>query len=117
MKDLAGWLLAEVQRHNPERWTVLFNACNFGGGRASSFHRPARWFLIARTRRALCPEHFDSGGWQRSEEVGSYDWASLYQQRPAPSEGGILKRHWWRYWQPRGELSTSRNPVGGRWFR
>lgn len=34
--------------------------------------------------------------------VGSRDWASLYQQRPAPDEGNIFKRQWWRYWQPRG---------------
>jgi len=23
-------------------------------------------------------------------------WAGLYQQRPAPAEGGMIKRHWWR---------------------
>ena len=34
--------------------------------------------------------------------VGSRDWASLYQQRPAPDEGNIFKRQWWRFWQPRG---------------
>ena len=34
--------------------------------------------------------------------VGSRDWASLYQQRPAPDEGEIFKRQQWRYWQPRG---------------
>ncbi len=34
--------------------------------------------------------------------VGSRDWASLYQQRPAPDEGNIFRRQWWRYWQPRG---------------
>jgi len=30
-----------------------------------------------------------------------YKWATLYQQRPAPLEGGIIKRHWWRFWTPR----------------
>lgn len=30
--------------------------------------------------------------------VGSRDWAALYQQRPAPDEGGIFKREWIRYW-------------------
>jgi hypothetical protein len=34
--------------------------------------------------------------------VGSRDWASLYQQRPAPDEGEIFKRQWWRFWQPKG---------------
>jgi predicted phage terminase large subunit-like protein len=34
--------------------------------------------------------------------LGSYRYAGQFQQRPAPAEGGMLKRHWWRYWQPRG---------------
>ena len=34
--------------------------------------------------------------------LGSYRYAGQYQQRPAPAGGGMLKRHWWRYWQPRG---------------
>jgi hypothetical protein len=32
----------------------------------------------------------------------SRSYAGQYQQRPAPAEGGVLKRHWWRYLQPRG---------------
>jgi phage terminase large subunit-like protein len=34
--------------------------------------------------------------------LGSYAAAGQLQQRPSPAEGGILKRHWWRYWQPWG---------------
>ena len=34
--------------------------------------------------------------------MGSYAYAGQYQQRPAPQEGGILKRHWWRFWRPPG---------------
>jgi len=33
------------------------------------------------------------------EEVGSYAWAGLYQQDPVPRQGGMFKRHWWRWWQ------------------
>lgn len=29
-------------------------------------------------------------------QMGSYQYAGQYQQRPAPAEGGILKRNWWR---------------------
>ena len=32
--------------------------------------------------------------------LGSYAAAGQLQQRPSPAEGGILKRHWWRYWKP-----------------
>jgi predicted phage terminase large subunit-like protein len=34
--------------------------------------------------------------------LGSYAAAGQLQQRPAPSGGGIFKRHWFRYFQPRG---------------
>jgi predicted phage terminase large subunit-like protein len=33
--------------------------------------------------------------------LGSFRYAGQFQQRPAPASGGMLKRHWWRYWQPR----------------
>jgi predicted phage terminase large subunit-like protein len=32
--------------------------------------------------------------------LGSYRYAAQYQQRPAPAEGGLFKRAWWRYWCP-----------------
>lgn len=32
-------------------------------------------------------------------ELGEYGFAGQYQQRPSPAGGGILKRHWWKYWQ------------------
>src|ERR1700692_274618 len=34
--------------------------------------------------------------------MGSYAAAGQLQQRPSPAGGGIFKRHWFRYWQPRG---------------
>jgi len=34
--------------------------------------------------------------------LGSYRYARQYQQRPAPAEGGMLKKYWWRYWKPQG---------------
>lgn len=30
--------------------------------------------------------------------VGEYVFSALYQQRPAPAEGNLFKRLWWRYW-------------------
>lgn len=30
--------------------------------------------------------------------VGSYTWAALYQQSPAPAQGAIFNVGWWRYW-------------------
>lgn len=45
--------------------------------------------------------------WKYNEEklksirktVGERDWISLYQQRPAPEEGGIVKRKWLQYYK------------------
>jgi predicted phage terminase large subunit-like protein len=34
--------------------------------------------------------------------LGSYGAAGQLQQRPSPAGGGIFKRHWFRYLQPRG---------------
>jgi predicted phage terminase large subunit-like protein len=34
--------------------------------------------------------------------LGSYGYAGQYDQDPSPAEGGIIKRWWWRWWQPRG---------------
>jgi predicted phage terminase large subunit-like protein len=51
----------------------------------------------------LWPARWDAGEMRRKRAVvGERDWASLYQQRPAPDEGEIFKRHHWRYWQPKG---------------
>jgi hypothetical protein len=51
----------------------------------------------------LWPERF---GTPQVEELkislGSYGTAGQLQQRPSPAGGGIFKRHWFRYWQPRG---------------
>jgi predicted phage terminase large subunit-like protein len=42
----------------------------------------------------------DSPGIKKS--LGSYAYAGQYQQRPTPRGGGIIKRHWWKYWKPKG---------------
>ena len=46
----------------------------------------------------LCPERIDAEALANIKTMGSYAYASQYQQRPAPAEGGILKKQWWRYW-------------------
>lgn len=33
------------------------------------------------------------------KDLGSYMFAGQVQQRPSPAEGGILKRHWWRFYE------------------
>ena len=33
-------------------------------------------------------------------DLGSYGYAGQIQQRPAPAEGGMFKRAWWKRWRP-----------------
>jgi predicted phage terminase large subunit-like protein len=43
----------------------------------------------------LCPARFDEETCVKLEkEAGAYAWAGQYQQRPAPREGGMIKRRW-----------------------
>lgn len=39
---------------------------------------------------------------QAKKDLGSTGYAGQHQQRPSAEEGSILKRHWWKYWQPVG---------------
>lgn len=49
----------------------------------------------------LWPEHGFDKEWCDTvkKAVGSYAWASLYQQHPAPMEGGILRRGWFQFYR------------------
>jgi len=48
----------------------------------------------------LWPEREDEDVLKRMEiEMGPYDFAAQYGQRPAPISGGIFKKHWWRRYQ------------------
>lgn len=38
---------------------------------------------------------------QLKKDLGSYSYAAQFQQRPSPMEGGILKRHWWKFYTER----------------
>jgi len=72
-----------------DQWTVL------------SFPAIAEEPLASYDRRqpgeALWPAKYDEAELETTRiSVGSYDWNSLYQQRPAPPEGGMFKRHWFK---------------------
>ena len=58
--------------------------------------------------------------------VGSYSWASMFQQRPAPAEGAIFDMGAWRYWTSNPSnakedgtvvyLDPARDLAGARWL-
>lgn len=71
--DLAGRLML----HEPDKWRVL--------------SLPA----IGDDGQALWPARYPLEALQDIERtLGPYSWSALYQQRPAPAEGGIFKRAW-----------------------
>lgn len=50
--------------------------------------------------QALCPERFDEVALLGIKTVlGSYAFNALYQQRPAPAEGGMIRRGWWKFYR------------------
>ena len=51
----------------------------------------------------LWPQRIDQAALEEFKAtLGRYRYAGQFQQRPAPADGGMLKRYWWRFWQPRG---------------
>lgn len=63
---------------------------------------------------------------QIKENVGSYVYSALYDQRPAPATGAIFNSDWWRYWTTNPENVTVEGGVvyldpaidlaGARWL-
>jgi predicted phage terminase large subunit-like protein len=49
----------------------------------------------------LFPELFTAEVLAKAKrDLGSYDYAGQHQQSPAPVDGELLKRDWWRYYDP-----------------
>lgn len=87
--DLAGKLLA-AQEEEGEKWEVVSLPA------IAEDDDP----LGREIGQPLCPGLFTKDALESIKKaVGSYWWASLYQQRPSPAEGGIFKRNWWQYYR------------------
>lgn len=68
--------------------------------------------LLGRERgQALCPGLGFDEEWAETTKktVGSRTWASLYQQRPAPSDGNIFKPKWFKYYAPSEDFKRKYN--------
>ena len=83
--DLAGRLLAE----NDEQWEVISLAALAEAGDP----------LGRECGVPLWPNRFPQHELKQIQlDLGSQLWNALYQQRPAPMEGDMLKRYWWKYY-------------------
>ena len=99
--DIAGRLL-KLAATDPaaDQWDVVRFPAEAEGASVDDPRQPGE---------PLWPNKYDSEALARIQAgIGSYQWASLYQQRPAPASGGIWKTRWWRFWCERGEV---RPPV------
>lgn len=87
--DLAGWL----QTHDTGWTTVNIPAQADHDPVVATDplgREPGEYLQSARGRTETDWE-------QTRRQVGSRGWSALYQGRPSPADGGILKRSWWRY--------------------
>lgn len=84
--DLAGRLAAEG-------WPVVNIPAQADGQTPDALDRPpGEWLISTRGRTPA--------DWQAIRaDVGERTWASLYQGRPAPLEGGIFKAAWFDTWR------------------
>lgn len=87
--DLAGRLL-KAQQEGGEKWEVV------------SLPAIAEEddLLGRQPGEPLCPELFSKETLESiKKRLGTYWWNALYQQKPSPPEGGILKRSWWKFYK------------------
>lgn len=51
--------------------------------------------------KPLWPEFFDLAALHRTKaSMPSFQWNSQYQQNPVAEEAALIKREWWREWEP-----------------
>ena len=94
--DLAGRLLVAP---DADRWRVINIPAQAdhdpAKGQTDLLGRePGDWMESSRRRT---PKQWE----QIRTAVGSRVWGALYQGRPSPGEGGIIKRDWWVYYTGR----------------
>lgn len=84
--DLAGRLIDEDQ----DQWRVINIPAQCESEDDPLGRKPGEYLISARGRTAAEWE-------QIRRDVGERAWQALYQGRPAPAEGGMFKRSWWRF--------------------
>lgn len=98
--DLVGHLLAK----GGDEWTVLRLPGLAEKHEVITYPRSGRQFVRA-PGDALWREPPELLAHLRDHEMGAFAFASQYQQRPSPAEGGILRRAWWQFYDPANLVS------------
>ena len=90
--DLAGRLLAAANAPGGERWELI----SLEAIRESE-ECP---YDIREKGAALWEDKYSAAALATVKAtIGGYAWNALYQQQPAPQEGALFKREWWRKWK------------------
>jgi len=91
--DLAGELLAR----NPDQWHQI---------RFPALAEPGD-LLGRQPGEALCPERFDEEELLKIKEtMGTMMFSALYQQNPAPPQGNVFHREWWKFYEEEPEFKA-----------
>jgi len=93
--DLSGRIIEQQKDPEAEKWDeVVFPAI-----------AEENDILGRKPGDPLWPARYDAEALDRIKRtIGSYQFAALYQQRPAPEEGGIFKRAWIRRYEVVGDM-------------
>jgi predicted phage terminase large subunit-like protein len=103
--DMIGQLLdneQNVSEEGRENWTIVDLPALYeeeGDRPKLPEHCPTIPDWREELDEPLCPQRYDKVALRRIREaVGSRDFASLYQQRPAPEGGNMFAPEWWQYY-------------------
>ena len=90
-------LAAHAYERNPDEWTILCLPMRY------EHDHPFRWPRDPRKEgELLWPAYRPEKEVElMARDLGSHRAAGQMQQRPSAREGEILKRHWWRFYDPR----------------
>ena len=96
-------LAAHAYEQAPHEWEILCLPARYEHDHPHVYFKDPR-----KEGDLLWPEYLDEAATvQREQTLGPYRRAGQMQQRPSAREGDLLKRYWWRFYDP--ELFT--NPA------
>ncbi len=110
-EDLTGWVTRRPG------WCHLWLPAEFEADRACRTVFGGDW--RSKPGESIHPSWFTPGVLASEKALGSYRYAGQYQQRPAPAEGGMFKRAWFKTFEPADlpkmeDVVISVDPAGGK---
>lgn len=82
------------------RWHEDDVLCRLEKNKEFKDFKNIKYPAINSENKALWPERHDLNDLLSTKEIiGSQAFEALYQQNPLPSEGGLFKRQWWKFYR------------------